>query len=102
LTVPLSVAQRNALTGPNVVVGVRPESFATRADGGLDCVIDLVEELGSESYLYCTADGVPGTPVVARTEGLSASSRGDSVSLTPMPASTHLFDAATGLRLPEA
>ena len=76
--------------------------FGVRGEGGLDCTIDLVEELGSESYLYCTAEGVPGTPIVARTEGLSGSNRGDSVSLTPILTSTHLFDAHTGLRLPEA
>ncbi|HEY7626157.1 MAG TPA: ABC transporter ATP-binding protein [Ilumatobacteraceae bacterium] len=102
LTVPLTVEQRNALTSADVIVGVRPESFGVRREGGLNCTIDLVEELGSESFLYCTAEGVPGTPVVARSEGLSGASRGDSVSLTPIPTSTHLFDAHTGLRLPEA
>jgi multiple sugar transport system ATP-binding protein len=40
-------------------------------------------------------------PVVARTEGLSPTRPGDDVSLVPKPGEVHLFDAATGLRLPE-
>ena len=76
-------------------------------DGGssLDVTVAVVEELGSESFLYCTdptatdGSGV-GPQVVARTEGLSSSSPGDQVSLVPVPARLHLFDSATGARLP--
>jgi multiple sugar transport system ATP-binding protein len=56
--------------------------------------------LGSESYLYCTVRGHDDVQVVARTEGLSSAVRGDLVSLVPEPSTTHLFDTATGARLP--
>jgi multiple sugar transport system ATP-binding protein len=102
LVVPFTAAQRGAVTSPDIVVGVRPEGFSVATTGGLDATVDLVEELGSESYLYCTADGLPDKQVVVRTEGLSAAQRGDHVSLVPQPASVHLFDAATGARLPDA
>ncbi len=102
MSVPLTSDQRAQLTSADVVVGVRPEALAVSTTGGLDATVDLVEELGSESYLYCTADGVPGKQVVVRTEGLSSSQRGDHVSLVPSPHSTHLFDAATGARLQDA
>ena len=104
LTVPLSPAQRAALTSDDVTIGVRPEAWTVQADGGLDVIVAVVEELGSESFLYCTdpaADGaVVGTPVVARAEGLSSSSPGDRVSLVPVPGRLHLFDSASGARLP--
>jgi multiple sugar transport system ATP-binding protein len=104
LTVPLTPDQRNALTSDAVTIGVRPEGWTIGADGGLDVIVAVVEELGSESFLYCTdpaANGdAVGTPVVARAEGLSSSSPGDQVSLVPVPARLHLFDSATGARLP--
>jgi multiple sugar transport system ATP-binding protein len=104
LTVPLSPTQRAALTSDDVTIGVRPEAWLVRAEGGLDVVVAVVEELGSESFLYCTdpaADGaVVATPLVARAEGLSSNSPGDRVSLVPVPERLHLFDSASGARLP--
>jgi multiple sugar transport system ATP-binding protein len=104
LTVPLTPDQRNALTSDAVTIGVRPEGWTIGADGGLEVIVAVVEELGSESFLYCTdpaANGAAvGTPVVARAEGLSSSSPGDQVSLVPVPGRLHLFDSATGARLP--
>ncbi len=76
--------------------------LAITTSGGLDVTVDLVEELGSECYLYCTADGIPDRQVVVRTEGLSPSRPGDRISLLPRPDAMHLFDAATGSRLPGA
>ena len=102
LTVPLTPDQTAALTSPAISIGVRPENWVVGTDGGLDATVDLVEELGSESYLYCTAQGMDHQEVVVRTEGLSASQRGDLVSLVPQTQSLHLFDTATGARLPKA
>jgi multiple sugar transport system ATP-binding protein len=89
---------------------VRPEAWVVQSNGdggrGLDVTIAVVEELGSESFLYCTdpaatnGPGGVGPQVVARTEGLSSSSPGDQVSLVPVPGRLHLFDSATGARLP--
>ena len=102
LTVELTPDQSSGLTSAAVTIGVRPESWIVGREGGLDATVDLIEELGSESYLYCTAQGMDHKEVVVRTEGLSSSQRGDKVSLVPKPEAVHLFDTATGLRLADA
>ncbi len=38
-----------------VTFGIRPEDLEVSAGGGIDVVIDLVEDLGSETYLYTHA-----------------------------------------------
>ncbi len=58
LTVALSPTQRAALTSDDVTIGVRPEDWRLAADGGLDVTVEVVEELGSESFLYCADDSV--------------------------------------------
>jgi multiple sugar transport system ATP-binding protein len=100
MSIPLTPAQRAAVTGGQATVGVRPEGFQVAATGGLDAIVEVVEELGSESYLYCTVRGHDDIEVVARTEGLSSAVIGDLVSLVPDPTTTHLFDTATSARLP--
>jgi multiple sugar transport system ATP-binding protein len=98
LTVPMTPAQRDALTSGGVTIGVRPNDFDVATSGGLDATVQFVEELGSEAFLYCvTAD--PDREVVARTDGLSTLRSGDRVSLVPRPDGVHLFDAVTGDRL---
>jgi multiple sugar transport system ATP-binding protein len=100
LRVSLSPAQLAAVTGDGVTIGVRPGDVDIAVDGGLDALVDAVEELGSEAFLYCTAHGT-NAPVVARVDGLSSAQRGDWVSLIPRPGSVHLFDGTTGARLPD-
>ncbi|ONF70879.1 ABC transporter ATP-binding protein [Amycolatopsis keratiniphila] len=95
---PLTPAQRSALTGPGIVVGVRPEGW-TIGDGGFEAVVEVVEELGSDQYLYCR-DG--DRVLTVRTPGMAPWQRGEPISLTPQPGAVHLFDAATGDRLPDA
>jgi multiple sugar transport system ATP-binding protein len=101
LRVPMTPAQRDAMTTADITIGVRPENFALATEGGLDATVDVVEELGSESYLYCSVADHPDTHVVARTDGLTDARSGDRISLVPTPASVHLFDAATAQRLPQ-
>jgi multiple sugar transport system ATP-binding protein len=100
LTVPLTPAQRAALSSPAVTIGVRPNDLdiADLTNDGLAASVEFVEELGSEAFLYCVADG-SNEPVVARTDGLSSLRPGDRVDLVPRPAGVYLFDTATGLRL---
>jgi len=99
--VALSPAQRAALTSDRLTIGVRPENLAVRNGGGLDATITTVEELGSDSFLYCTPAGLPDTLFVARSEGLSSARAGTAVSLVPDVAALHLFDTASGQRLPD-
>jgi len=102
LVVTLSPAQQAALTSGQLTVGVRPEGLHVSTDGtGMHATIATIEELGSDSYLYCTPDGHPDVSVVSRTEGLSTARAGDAVVLRPDPGALHLFDTATGARLPD-
>ena len=102
LTVALTPAQRSAATSDEITVGVRPEDWQLAIDDGLQVIVGVVEELGSEAFLYCTepgADVVTTQPIVARSEGLSTSEPGDRIGLVPRPDRLHLFDTATGARL---
>jgi multiple sugar transport system ATP-binding protein len=102
MTVPLSAEQRAGLTSGTVTVGVRPEDWRLDTTGGLEVVVAVVEELGSEAFLYCTdpdADVVTSHPLIVRSEGLSANQPGERVHLVPRADRLHLFDTATGARL---
>jgi len=99
LRVPLTPDQLEALTSGAVTVGVRPNDFEISAEGGLDATVEFVEELGSEAFLYCIADGTD-KEIVVRTDGLSALRSGDKMSLVPRPTGLHLFDTKSGARLP--
>ena len=86
LTVPLTPEQRAGLHGSTVTLGVRPEDWRLESDGGLEMQVAVVEELGSEAYLYGSdpsADAVTDKPLVARAEGLGATRAGDHVHLVP-------------------
>jgi len=109
LIVPLTPGQRTELTTDAVTIGVRPEAWTVADGGGLDVTVEVVEELGSEAYLYCSEradddDTIPvaTAQVVARAEGLSANAPGDRVSLVPRADRVHLFDSASGRRLASA
>ncbi|MFO6453163.1 MULTISPECIES: ABC transporter ATP-binding protein [unclassified Aeromicrobium] len=85
-------------SGGSIVVGVRPENLAI-SDEGLPIVVDVVEELGSDAYLYGRADGVS-TPVVARTDWRNPPVKGTPSHLAVLdPEQVHHFDPRTGLRL---
>jgi multiple sugar transport system ATP-binding protein len=102
LTVPLTPEQRAALTGTAVTLGVRPEDWRVERDGGLEVEVAVVEELGSEAYLYGTdpsADAITDKPIVARAEGLGDTKAGDVVHLVPRAERVHVFDAGTGARV---
>jgi multiple sugar transport system ATP-binding protein len=103
MRIALSPEQQQALTSARMMVGIRPEGVHVSASGdGLPARIAAVEELGSDSFLYCDAD-IDGTAaqLTVRSEGLSTARAGDDIVLSPLPHALHLFDEATGLRLPE-
>ena len=74
--------------------GVRPEGLPRSAPTAPDmrATILTVEELGSDSFLYCTPEGHPDLTVVSRAEGLSGAKAGDAVVLRPDHGALHLFD----------
>ena len=89
-------------SGKQVTVGVRPEDIIVApADGqGLEIVVDLVEELGADGYLYGHSDieGVR-TDIVARVDGRIHPNAGDRILLAPVPDHVHVFDLESGERL---
>jgi multiple sugar transport system ATP-binding protein len=98
LDLPLAPSQRSGLTTDQVTIGVRPEALRI-GDKGIEATIVAVEELGSDSFVYCTPRGHPNVSLVSRTDGLNMSQAGDSVRLMPDVAAMHVFDTASGARL---
>jgi multiple sugar transport system ATP-binding protein len=96
-TIAVTPAQRAAATSADVTVGIRPDALTIGPAHGVQVVVDVVEELGSEAFVYCHTDD--GRSIVARTMGLSGVKGGDHVGLLPDLAQVHLFDRATGVRL---
>ncbi|GAA4545773.1 sn-glycerol-3-phosphate ABC transporter ATP-binding protein UgpC [Pseudonocardia xishanensis] len=87
--------------GASVLLGVRPEDLRRVPVGeGLAVEVEVVEELGSDAFLYGSALlGAERRTVTARTDPRNPPSRGEAVHLAPDPARVHLFDPATGRRL---
>ncbi|BBG02999.1 MULTISPECIES: ABC transporter ATP-binding protein [Pseudonocardia] len=91
----------------SVTVGIRPEDLRPAGAGvdGLEVVVDVVEELGADAYVYGTLRGSPGavtadgTTLIARVDARTPPERGATLRLVPDPERTHLFDGTTGTRL---
>ena len=84
-----------------ITVGVRPEDVIVSQSGeGLPVTVDVVEELGADGYLYGHAD-VNGqrADIVARVDGRTHPSIGDTIVITPKPHHVHVFDTESGDRL---
>jgi len=84
-------------------LGVRPEAMqlidaADTPPGWIlkEGTVDLIEELGSESYVYATSEGVR---LVARLEGTDIPTHGDTVRLAFNPDMAHRFHPETGERI---
>jgi multiple sugar transport system ATP-binding protein len=81
-----------------VIIGVRPEQLELSESGGVEVVVDLVEDLGSEAYLYTHAGA--GIQLVARSLPRSPARLADTVRLRRTPDGVvHLFKPDTGERL---
>lgn len=100
LTLPMSPEQRSAITTDQVTIGVRPGDLSPATEGGIASTVNVVEELGSEAFLYCSAQHTDAdSEIVARVDGLSGAQIGDVVSLVPNLDGIHMFDTASGARL---
>ena len=82
-----------------VTIGVRPEHLRLVADGGdgMRGTVDLVEELGADSYLHCSTPD--GHPLVYRAESVDHPGKGEEVRLAAEEGQVRFFDAETGERL---
>ncbi|MBO9523505.1 MAG: sn-glycerol-3-phosphate ABC transporter ATP-binding protein UgpC [Nocardioidaceae bacterium] len=88
--------------GDAVTIGVRPEDLQLVGNGqGLRTVINLVESLGADAYVYGVAElGGSEHHVIARVDGRTPPRKGEIVELAPQPGHVHVFSTATGERLP--
>jgi multiple sugar transport system ATP-binding protein len=84
-----------------LTVGIRPEHLSVGGDGGeLTLEVALVEDLGSDSYIYGHLAGDADGQVIVRASR-DHPSRGELVKVKVDTAHLHLFDGATGLRVGE-
>ncbi len=104
LPVPRSV--EDAAEG-SVVVGVRPEHLEIGAapdKSGIQMEVDVVEELGSDAFIYgrTIAEGATngaGESIVARADWRNPPEKGTRVPLSTTPEHTYFFSAVDGRRL---
>ena len=100
--IPRETAEHADKAGRKITVGVRPEDMDLVSEGqGLQTVVNLVEELGADAYVYGTAE-VDGQPhdIIARVDGRKPPAKGEQVSLAPKQGHLHLFSTTSGERLP--
>jgi multiple sugar transport system ATP-binding protein len=79
-------------TGSRVTVGVRPEKLSV-APNGLIVDVDVIEELGSDGYLYgrVQLDGTEQN-IVVRVHPIDHPMAGDKIHLQADPEAVHVFD----------
>ena len=96
-----------ASAGASVTVGIRPEGFAP-ASSGFDVVVEVVEELGSDAFVY----GKPadssvqfanatdeGAQVIVRWDPKNPPRAGQTITVSANQSAVHLFNATTGERM---
>jgi multiple sugar transport system ATP-binding protein len=96
-----------ASAGSTVTVGIRPEGF-TASSKGFKVLVEVVEELGSDAFVY----GKPvdsevkfanasdeGVQVIVRWDPKNPPKAGDTITVEANVNAIHLFDAASGERL---
>jgi multiple sugar transport system ATP-binding protein len=100
-TVPVDPAASTKMKG-RITVGVRPESWrlVTAEQGGMPIHVTVVEELGADGFVYGTCD-IEGTPsnVIVRVSQRDHVTKGETIHVTTVPTSVHVFDTETGERL---
>jgi len=112
----LTTEALNALKGEDknhVVLGFRPESLdrtSPNADGAIPIEVDIVEELGSDAFVYGSVPNEFGdskdihfaagdSQMVVRIDPRDVPKKGDTVWVTIREGEQHTFSAATGKRL---
>jgi multiple sugar transport system ATP-binding protein len=86
-----------------VIVGTRPEGFRLldAHEQGYNATVQVVEELGTDTYVYLTSDDAAPKNITMRRDPSEHHFVGEKIALRTSRAAMHLFDAATGERLPE-
>lgn len=90
----------NLWTEGNERIGVRAEDLRLTSEGGIPARVTLVEELGSDGYLFCTGEiGSEKVQLVARVDGRHHPQIGDDVRLEANRERLHRFRLDDGTRL---
>jgi multiple sugar transport system ATP-binding protein len=109
---PATVAAVAAEGSNQIIIGFRPESLEPApegTEGAIPVIVDVVEELGSDAFLYGEAVGTAATDptveledteIIAKVEPRLAPKRGEKVFLKIKTGGAHCFSATTGKRLP--
>ena len=104
--VKLTSAQRSAISAAGittVTIGIRPEQWSANSANGSEqaiaAEITVVEELGSDAFIYGNLVNDPSESIVVRTSGRSGARIGDKISLHTISDELHLFHPETGERL---
>ncbi|MFE2326727.1 ABC transporter ATP-binding protein [Streptomyces sp. NPDC059385] len=83
-----------------VTVGVRPEHFDIGTEGGLSIVVNVVEELGADGYVYGSTSSAAGSQdIVVRVNGRQVPEKGSTLHVVPRPDEIHVFSTSSGERL---
>jgi multiple sugar transport system ATP-binding protein len=107
LRLPEPVARTAAQDG-RITVGFRPEGLDmadANAENAFPVDVDIVEELGSDAFVYgvtagdATAAVMRNENIIARIDPHIAPRKGDHVWLAPKENSMHYFSASTGARI---
>ncbi len=100
IPLPAPVADMVRGAGPDVVLGVRPESLHLSADGPISASVIIVEILGAETHVICHTE--TGARIIVRqgaNESKPALGETVRIAVDPDPNAFHFFDATTGARL---
>jgi multiple sugar transport system ATP-binding protein len=81
-----------------LVVGIRPEHLSVGGSGELTVKVALVEDLGSDSFIYGSLADDPGSNVIVRS-GREHPRPGEVIKVGVDTSRLHLFDAGTGARV---
>jgi len=102
---PVDRATLAKISGDKLTVGFRPASLKVVGAGeGFPVTVNLVEELGSDAFLYGTTGRTGGeialsNDIVARVEPRTIPNAGEVVNLAIADGAMHVFDGTTGLRV---
>jgi multiple sugar transport system ATP-binding protein len=94
---PTEVADTVRGAGPDVVLGLRPESLQLSDAGVIGATVVIVELLGAETHVICQSE--TGARIIVRQAASAAKPKiGEAVRIAvdPDPASYHLFDPGEG------
>ena len=97
----------SSTAGSSVTVGIRPEGLAP-VQVGLEVLVEVVEELGSDAYVYgkpvdkalkCANTSEENGQVIIRWDPKNPPKAGQTVTVGANPDAVHLFDGVSGKRL---